>query len=160
VAVGSVSMRRLDEVLQEVPFFAGMTEAQLGLIAGCGSNAIFDAGEVLVREGDAADTFYVVRHGTVAIDLHSPTRGSLTVETIGPGEIVGWSWLFPPHRWHFDVRALSPVRATAFDGACLRGKCEDDPVLGYDLMKRFAQVFIDRLQSTRLRLLDVYGDGA
>jgi hypothetical protein len=67
--------------------------------------------------------------------------------------------LFPPYRWLFDARALSRVRATAVDGACLRGKCEDDPVLGYDLMSRFAQVIIDRLQSTRLRLLDVYGRG-
>ncbi len=153
-------MRRLDEVLHELPFFVGMPEEQVALIAGCGGNARFDAGEMLVREGDPADTFYVVRHGTLAIDVHSPTRGSLTVESIGPGEIVGWSWLFPPHRWHFDVRAVSPVRATVFDAACLRGKCDDDPALGYDLMKRFAQVFIDRLQSTRLRLLDVYGDGA
>ena len=72
--------------------------------------------------------------------------------------MVGWSWLFPPYRWHFDARALSHVRATAFDGACLRGKCEDDPALGYDLMKRFAQVLIERLQWTRLRLLDVYGE--
>jgi CRP/FNR family transcriptional regulator, cyclic AMP receptor protein len=153
-------MRRLDQLLREVTFFAGMSEEQVALIAGCGSNASFDAGAVLVREGDPADTFYVVRHGTLAIDVHSPTRGSLTVDTIGPGEVVGWSWLFPPHRWHFDVRAVSPVRLTVFDGACLRAKCDDDPALGYDLMKRFAQVFIDRLQSTRLRLLDVYGDGA
>ena len=82
----------------------------------------------------------------VAIEVHAPTRGSLTIETIEPGEVVGWSWLFPPYRWHFDARAVSPVRATGFDGACLRGKCDDDPALGYDLMRRFAQVFIDRLQ--------------
>ena len=81
------------------------------------------------------------------------------IETIEAGEVVGWSWLFPPYRWHFDARALTPIRATAFDGACLRGKCDDDPALGYDLMSRFAQVMIERLQWTRLRLLDVYGDG-
>ena len=153
-------MRRLDEVLRDVPFFAGMSEEQLALIAGCGAHTSFAAGDVLFREGDAADAFYVVRHGTVAIDLHSPTRGALTVETIESGEVIGWSWLIPPHRWHFDARAITPVRATVFDGACLRGKCDDDPALGYDLMKRFAQVFVERLQWTRLRLLDVYGDGA
>ncbi len=81
------------------------------------------------------------------------------IETIEAGEVIGWSWLFPPYRWHFDARALAPVRATRFDGACLRGKCEADPALGYDLMSRFAQVLIERLQWTRLRLLDVYGDG-
>jgi hypothetical protein len=73
--------------------------------------------------------------------------------------VIGWSWLFPPYRWHFDGRALSSVRATSFDGACLRGKCDQDPALGYELMKRFARVFSERLRGTRLRLLDVYGDG-
>ena len=81
------------------------------------------------------------------------------IETIEAGEVIGWSWLFPPYRWHFDARALTQVRATAFDGACLRGKCEEDSGLGYDLMSRFAQILIERLQWTRLRLLDVYGDG-
>ena len=153
-------VKRLDEVLADVPFLAGMDGAHLALIAGCASNVGFEAGEVIFREGDPADTFYVIRRGTVAIELHAPPRGAMTLETLEAGEVIGWSWLFPPHRWHFDGRALSVVRATAFDGACLRGKCDDDPALGYELMKRFAQVFIQRLQWTRLRLLDVYGDGA
>ena len=152
-------MRRLDEVLQDIPLCAGMTPEQLALIGGCGSHTGYEAGKMLFREGDPADTFYVIRHGTVAIDLHSPTRGSLRVETIEAGEVIGWSWLFPPYVWHFDAQAVGDVRATVFDGACLRGKCDDDPALGYDLMKRFAQVFLERLQWTRLRLLDVYGDG-
>jgi CRP/FNR family cyclic AMP-dependent transcriptional regulator len=152
--------RRLDEILADVPFVAGMSAKRLALIAGCGSNVGFAAGDVIFREGDPADTFYVIRHGTVAIELHAPGRGAMTVETIGAGEVLGWSWLFPPYRCHFDARALTAVRSTAFDGACLRGKCENDPALGYDLMKRFAQVFTERLRWTRLRLLDVYGDGA
>ena len=136
-----------------------MDQEHLALLAGCASNVGFRAGETMFREGDEAETFLVLRHGCVAIAVHAPGRGTLTVETIDAGEIVGWSWLFPPHRWHFDVRALSDVRATAFDGACLRGKCDEDPALGYDLMKRFAGVFSERLKWTRLRLLDVYGDG-
>ena len=151
--------RRLDEILADVPFLAGLSAHELALLAGCASNVHFDEGEVLFREGDAANSFYVVRHGSVALELHVPARGGMTIETIEAGEVIGWSWLFPPYRWHFDARALSSVRATAFDGECLRGKCEDDPALGYDLMKRFAQVLIERLQWTRLRLLDVYGDG-
>jgi CRP/FNR family transcriptional regulator, cyclic AMP receptor protein len=153
-------VRRLEEVLADVPFLAGMGAERLALLAGCASNVGFATGEVIFREGDTANSFYVIRHGTVAIELHAPGRGAMTVETIDAGEVIGWSWLFPPYRWHFDARALSDVRATSFDGACLRGKCEDDAALGYDLMKRFAQVFIERLQWTRLRLLDVYGDGA
>jgi CRP-like cAMP-binding protein len=99
----------------------------------------------------------VIRHGSVAIELYSPPRGGVTIETLAPGEVLGWSWLLPPYRWHFDARALSQVRVTAFDGACLRRKCEEDPALGYELMQRFAQVMLERLQWTRLRLLDVYG---
>src|SRR4029453_15972243 len=101
--------------------------------------------------------FYVLRHGSVALEMFVPARGTAVIETIEAGEVLGWSWLFEPYRWHFDARALSLVRATAFDGACMRGKCDADPALGYDLMGRFAQVLIGRLQSTRLRLLDVYG---
>ena len=141
------------------PCFAGLGGAELELLAGCASNVRFEQGDVLFREGDEANTFYVVRHGAVALEAFVPARGELTIETIEAGEVVGWSWLFPPYRWHFDGRALSQVRATAFDGACLRGKCDDDPALGYDLMRRFAQVMIERLQWTRLRLLDVYGSG-
>lgn len=153
-------VKPLDQILADVPFLAGMEDERLTLLAGCASNVGFAAGEVIFHEGDPADVFYVIRRGTVAIELHAGARGDLTIETIDSGEVIGWSWLFPPHRWHFDARALSDVRATAFDGACLRGKCDADPALGYDLMKRFAQVFIERLRWTRLRLLDVYGDTA
>jgi CRP-like cAMP-binding protein len=151
--------RSLESLLAEAPLLEGLDDANLALLAGCGSNVRFSEGEQLFRQGDPADTFYVVRHGSVALETFVPTRGPVLIETIESGEVLGWSWLFPPHRWHFDGRALGLVRATAFDGACLRGKCETDPVLGYELMRRFARVLIERLQWTRLRLLDVYGDG-
>ena len=152
-------MQTIETLLRDVPFFEGIAAEHLEVVAGCASNVHFDEDEVLSREGDPADTFYLVRHGTIAIESFVPARGAVTIETIEAGEIIGWSWLFPPYRWHFDTRALGPVRATAFDGACIRGKCEADPALGYDLMSRFAQVMMERLQWTRLRLLDVYGDG-
>ena len=150
-------METIEILLHEVPLFRGLKDEELELLAGCASNTRFQEGEMLFREGDAADTFYLVRHGMVALETFVPPRGAVTIETIEPGEVVGWSWLFPPYRWHFDARAITLVRATAFDGACLRGKCEADSTLGYDLMSRFAQVLIERLQWTRLRLLDVYG---
>jgi CRP/FNR family cyclic AMP-dependent transcriptional regulator len=150
-------MRELDAVLAEAPFFAGLGTAELELLAGCAGNVRFREGEMLFREGEPADAFYVVRHGTVALETFVPALGGVTVETIEAGEVIGWSWLFPPYRWHLDARALSTVRATSFDGVCLREKCDGDAALGYDLMKRFAQVLIERLQWTRLRLLDVYG---
>ena len=150
-------MDTIEAVLRDVPLFQGLTPEALELIAGCGSNVRFREGELLFRDGDEADTFYVLRHGSIALETFVPARGAVTIETLDAGEVAGWSWLFPPYRWHFDARALSLVRATSFDGACLRAKCESDPRLGYDLMSRFAQVVIERLQWTRLRLLDVYG---
>jgi CRP/FNR family cyclic AMP-dependent transcriptional regulator len=153
-------MEAIDTLLRGSPIFEGLEPDALSLIAGCASNVRFDQGAVIFREGDAADTFFLIRHGTVALEMFVPARGAAVIETIEAGEVVGWSWLFPPYRWHFDARALTQLRATSFDGACLRGKCDDDPVLGYELMSRFAQVLIERLQWTRLRLLDVYGDGS
>ena len=150
-------METLDELIAHAPVFAGLGSEDLTLIAGCAQNVGFDDGQLLFREGEPADTFYVVRRGRVSLELHTPERGGLVIDTIEPGEVVGWSWLFEPYVWHFDARAAGPLRAIAFDGACLRGKCEDDKELGYELMKRFAQVMIDRLQHARVRLLDVYG---
>jgi CRP/FNR family cyclic AMP-dependent transcriptional regulator len=150
----------IDAILKDVPLFNGLSAEALELIAGCGANIHFREGETIFREGDPADTFFVVRHGSVALELFVPARGPVTIETIESGDVVGWSWLFPPYRWHFDARALVDTRATVFAGACLRGKCDDDPRLGYDLMTRFAQVMMERLQWTRIRLLDVYGYAA
>ena len=152
-------MRTIETLLQDVPIFQGMSGEALELLSGCAMNTRFADGEVLFREGDDADTFYVVRHGRVALETFVPARGPVTIETIDPGEVIGWSWLFAPYRWHFDARALGLVRATQFDAACLREKCEQDPAFGYDLISRFTQVLIERLQWTRLRLLNLYGDG-
>jgi CRP/FNR family cyclic AMP-dependent transcriptional regulator len=153
-------MHTLDEIVAESPIFEGLSQEQLELIAGCARNVGFGAGERMFREGEPADTFFLVRKGRVSLSTHVPPRGTVVIETLDPGEIVGWSWLFPPYVWHFDARAVDDVRAVAFDGACLRGKCGADPALGYALMQRFASVMIDRLQHTRLRLLDVYGHGS
>jgi len=152
-----VPMRSIDKLLSELPTFAGLEPERLELIAGCGLNRTFEAGEYLAHEGDPADAFFVLRHGRVALEIPAPGAGSLMIETLGEGAVVGWSWLFPPYRWSFDARALEPVRAIAFDGACLRGKCDEESSLGYELMRRFAAVMLDRLQATRLQLLDVYG---
>jgi CRP/FNR family cyclic AMP-dependent transcriptional regulator len=150
--------RPLESLLVDVPFFEGLAQSEIELLAGCAKNVRFTAGEQLFREGDPADSFFVVRHGAVALETFVLGRGAVMIETVEAGEVIGWSWLFAPYRWHFDARALGVVRATAFDGTCLRQKCEADPVLGYALMARFAQVLIERLQWTRLRLLDVYGN--
>ena len=152
-------MQTIDSLLRDSPAFETLERDMLEVIAGCASNIHFTEGEVLFREGDPANSFFLIRHGTIALETFVPARGSMLIETVEAGELVGWSWLFPPYRWHFDVRAVTPVRATAFDGGCLRGNCNADPALGYALMTCFARVMIERLQWTRLRLLDVYGNG-
>jgi len=145
------------DLLAAHPVFAGLPAADLALIAGCGRNAAFRDGEYLFREGAEANQFFVVRQGRVAMELFVPDRGGLVVDTVEPGGIVGVSWLFPPYRWQVDGRCVGPVRAISLDGACLRGKCDADPRLGYELMKRFAQVLNLRIESAHLRLLDLYG---
>jgi CRP-like cAMP-binding protein len=150
-------MTTVAELLADAPFFAGLRPETIELIAGCGSNVQFEPGALVFREGEPADAFYLLRHGTVSIEAYSATGGPLVIETLEAGDVLGWSWLFTPHRWHFDAHALTAVRATSFDGVCLRGKCEADPALGYELVSRFAQTLIERLQWTRVRLLDVYG---
>jgi len=152
-------MQTLEELIAASPVFAGLADAHLELIAGCAVNARFVAGAQLFREGEPADRFFLIRQGAVALEVHAPGRGALVVETMHPGEVVGWSWLFEPYRWQFDGRATEPTGVVAFDGACLRGKCESDHELGYQLMRRFAASMTDRLQATRLQLLDVYGHG-
>ena len=150
-------MRTLAEYLPEHPFFAGLDAGAMELVVGCAQNVHFAEGEVLFRAGSPADTFYVIRHGLVALEVHDPRRQTMVVATPGDGEVAGWSWLVPPYRWMFDGRAVSPVSAVALDGACLRRKCDEDPVLGYALMQRVAHVMYERLQDARMRLLDLYG---
>jgi CRP-like cAMP-binding protein len=150
-------MQTIEQLLAEAPAFEGMSEEHLELIAGCAQNRVFEDGEYLMREGDPADTFFVIRHGRVAMEIFVPQRGGVTIETIDDGDLLGWSWLVPPFRQHLDARALGNVHTVAFDAACLRGKSDTDPVLGYELMRRFIPVIVERLRATRVRLLDVYG---
>jgi len=153
-------MRTIEDLLSDVPSFEGMTGEHLALIAGCATNRVFADGEYLAREGDDADAFFVIREGAVALETFVPQRGALVIETLHDHELVGWSWLVPPYKTEFDVRSIGVTHTIAFDGKCLRGKCETDAVLGYELLTRLSAVILDRLQATRLRLLDVYGHAA
>ena len=147
----------LEPLLRGHKFFAGLNSEYLTLLSGCASNVVFAADSFLFREGEPAETFYLIREGKVALEIAAPGRGALVVQTLGPGDVAGFSWLFDPHRWEFDGRAVERVLAVRMDGACLRGKCDADPRLGYELMQRFAGLMTSRLQATRLQLLDVYG---
>jgi CRP-like cAMP-binding protein len=152
-----MSIHSLQSVLAAHPFFAGLRPEHMAIITGCAKNVQFKAGETVFREGQPADWFYLLREGRVALDVVAPPRGRITVQTLEAGEVLGWSWLFPPYKWHFGATCLEATRAVAMDGVCLRGKCDADPALGYELMKRFARVMMERLQTARVQLLDVYG---
>jgi len=153
-----VTIHTFEKVLAEHPFFKDLSEPHLDTVVGCVANVVFQPGEFIFREGQAADHFFVVREGKVAVEVFVPNKGPVTIETIEGGEVLGWSWLFPPYKSRFDARALNAVRALSLDGACLRTKCETDKNLGYELLKRFTQVVVSRLEATRMQLLDLYGN--
>jgi CRP-like cAMP-binding protein len=149
-------MRTIAEDLPGHPFFAGLDSDALALLAGCAVNMHARPGEYLFREGEPADSFFVIREGRVALEMRLPT-GAAVLDTAEQGEVLGWSWLVPPYRWTFDGRAVDHVRAVRFDGGCLREKCAADPDLGYAFLQRIVQVMSERLHSARVRLLDLYG---
>ncbi len=146
------------ELLSDQPLFRDLPVDVANTVAGCARNATFDPGRLLLAEGEEATTLYLLRRGQVSIEVHAPSRGPLAVQTLGPGQVVGWSWLVPPYRWSFDARALSPVGAIAIDGACLRAKADEQPELGYRLLQKISAMLLERLQATRTQLLDVYGN--
>jgi CRP-like cAMP-binding protein len=150
-------MRTLEDELAEVEALRPLAREHRDTLAGCARHRVFEPGERIMREGRPADAFYVIQHGAVALETVVPQRGPVVLQTLHDGELLGWSWLVPPYRTAFDARALGTTCTIAFDGACLRGKCEADAALGYDLLKLLSSVFVARLQDTRLRLLDLYG---
>ena len=150
-------MRTLDEELAEVQALQALAPEHLQTLAGCARFCGFEPGDLIMREGQPADAFYVIRHGMVALETRVPHRGPVVVQTLHAGDVLGWSWLVPPYRTAFDARSVGTTRAISFDGACLRGKCDADPALGYALLKLLSSVFVERLQDTRIRLLDLYG---
>jgi len=149
-------METLERFLTESPFFKGMKKEYLELLTGCASNVRFEAGELIFREGESANSFYLIRHGKVSLEVQAPKRGAIVIQTLDDGEILGWSWLVPPYQWHFDARTVEMTRAIALDGECLRRKAESDCCLGYELFKRFSELMVERLEAARLQLVNVY----
>jgi CRP-like cAMP-binding protein len=150
-------MDTLEKIVLAQEFFAGLDPELAKFIAGCARNHHFEPGTYLFHAGEPAREFYIVRHGEVALEIASPGRKTLVLSTMHDGEIVGASWLVAPYRWNADARAQTHVRAIGFDAECLRAKCEEDPRIGYQLLKRFAPVMVNRLQAAHLQLLDIYG---
>ena len=149
-------METLERIIAEHPFFVGLDDRFTSLMVSCASNVRFKPGTYILKEGEAANNFYLIREGKVAVEVLAPQHKPIIVSTLSVGEILGWSWLLPPFQWKFHARAVDDVRAIALDGKCLRTKCEENHDLGYEVLKRFAQIMEQRLEATRLQLLDLY----
>ena len=153
-------MRTLETLLAAHPFFQGLDQSVMQLITECALNIRFRPEHYLFHENEEATHFFLIREGRVALETIVAPQRPIIIETIESGEVLGWSWLFPPYRWHFSARAVEPVRAIILDGICLREKSEKDHDVGYELIKRVSHILIQRLQATRLQLLDMYNVNA
>jgi CRP-like cAMP-binding protein len=150
-------MEALEKILAAHPFFEGLAPDLVNLIAVSASHVNYDPGQMIYREGEEANQFHLIHFGKVAIEVFDSKRGSLVIQTVGPGDVLGWSWLFPPYKWNFDARAVELTRAVALDGKTLREKAEVDHRLGFELLKRFSRIVVERLHAMRLQMLDIYG---
>lgn len=138
-------------------FLSGLPEQSAGRLSTCAREVTMERGEFLAHESRTADQFFVIEHGLVAIELLAPGRGPLIVATVGKGQLVGWSWLFPPRVWHFDAVALELTQAIAFDAEAVRKACDADPELRHELTGRVARAMSLRLEGIQIQLLDLYG---
>jgi CRP/FNR family transcriptional regulator, cyclic AMP receptor protein len=149
-------MESAELIASRHPFLEGMCKQHLRSLAEAAIRASFAEGECIFRQGEPAHRFYLIQKGRVIVTARIPTHSRAVIQILGAGDALGWSWLFEPYRWHFDAWSEEPTETIAFHAASLREQCEDDPRLGYELMKRVSRVVIDRLHATRLQLLNAY----
>ncbi len=147
--------RELKDFIAERPFLSGLSEQYQKTLLDCAMLQQFAQGEKIFHEGDPANRFYLILDGEVALESEGADSGPIHIQTLRSGDVLGWSWLFPPYYWHFSARATKPTKAIFFYGTRLRHICEEDTAFGYELMKRIAGVVIDRLQATRKELLEL-----
>ena len=153
-------MEKVEKILAAHRFLKAAPPSLLHTLVPGAVRVEFEAGRMIYHEGDKAHQFLLIQAGKVAIEIHAHQRGAITIQTVAAGDVLGWSWLFPPYQQRFDARAVEPTRAIALDGKYLREKAEQDHELGYELLKRFSRVVVERLHATTLQLLDVYGKHA
>jgi CRP/FNR family cyclic AMP-dependent transcriptional regulator len=156
VSAGALPEMLRAEIARQ-PFLSGFSARHLEQLAESALLMAFEAGQSIFREGEPANRFYIILEGKVALECDGDEGGRISIETLGPGRDLGWSWLFPPHFLHFSARAIEPTKLLFFYGVRLREKCEADHDLGYELMKRIGQVFVKRLESTQRKLAEYTG---
>jgi CRP/FNR family cyclic AMP-dependent transcriptional regulator len=136
------------------PFTSGMSAQEVSILAANAMRVFYPAGETIFREGDPANRFYLIESGEVALEAYTIPTNAIRIQTIKAGDVLGWSWLFPPYTWHFDARTVEPTTAIFLYATHIREVCEDRPEMGYDVMQRIAEVVINRLQETRKQLTE------
>jgi CRP/FNR family transcriptional regulator, cyclic AMP receptor protein len=143
----------LDTQVAAHPFFIGLKPEHIRLLADCAMATQFERDQLIFSAGETANRFYLIEQGRVILQAGDEMNREVTIDTIGAGDLLGWSWIFPPYKWHFAARATEPMRAIFFYGTILRQYCEKDPALGYELFKRMSEVMIKRLQRARTQLI-------
>lgn len=142
--------------LQQLPLLAGLAPAQLALLADCALTSRFRRGEIIFREGEAANRFYLIETGWVALESGVAFGEPVVIETIGGEDLLGWSWMLPPYVWHFSARAIEPTQVIHFESAILREYCERDHSLGFELHKRMSTIMMKRLQAARRKMVAIH----
>lgn len=142
------------------PFLAGMNRVQLALLIDCAMATHFKKRQTILQEGEFANRFYLIESGKVVLESLDASGKSLVIETLSSGDLLGWSWMFPPYTWQFTARAVEPTTAIFFYGTILREYCEKDHSLGYELLKRMSAVMVKRLQAARKRMLSFHAQNA
>jgi CRP-like cAMP-binding protein len=148
------------ELLAAHPIFTGFDRASLDELAGCARIESWRAGATIFREGDVADALWLIRRGEVAVEIAAPGRAPLVVETLHAGDVLGWSWLLPPHRFMADALALSEAGGLRLDAACLRRECDEQPAIGFRFLKSWLPHLTERMRAQRLQMFDLYGADA
>jgi CRP/FNR family cyclic AMP-dependent transcriptional regulator len=154
---GTSMLQSLYSLVAQQPFFKGLNADQLQLLTESAMSIQFEAGQSIFQQGSPANRFYLILEGAVALESEMAECSSIPLQTLGPGDDLGWSWLFPPFYLHLSARALKPTKAIFFYGTRLREQCEQDHDLGYEMMKRIAEIAIQRLQTTQKRLMELTG---
>ena len=150
-------METLEEMIVKHPFWAGLHPQYFDLLKGCATFECYGVDQSIFKEGGNADKFYLIQKGRTTLDAFVPGRGVVTIQTVSAGDALGWSWLFPPYLWHFSARASDVTEAMVFAAKTLCDKAEQDHDFGYELIKRVSKLLLERLQATRLLLVDFYG---
>jgi CRP/FNR family cyclic AMP-dependent transcriptional regulator len=149
-------MKKLNQLLLDHDFLKGMDEVLVGLLAAYAEEVVFEPGEYIFHESEEATKFYLICEGKVELQMYAPGRGNVIIETLGPDEVVGWSWLVRPHHWHLSAKIAHRTRAVALDAKALIHQSESNHDLGYEMLKRLVNVISHRLLRTRLKIIEAY----